>query len=117
MSEWSRQHDALIAERAEGLKVTWVPVTCPDWVGPVYYDDQGREKFIDHYLTDLAASARAQEAWRMQEPEKRTISIYFGPSGVKCEMHEADKPTHVSHNPKESEARAWATWGACWGIQ
>ena len=69
MSEWSRQHDALIAERAEGLKVIWVGSI------PFYEDQQWGRILVDHYLTDLAASARAQESWRLQEPEFRSYSV------------------------------------------
>lgn len=96
MSEWLREHDALIAERAEGRTVFWLPFGRseklePHWVrktGGVemaYYDP------IDHYNTDLAAVARAMEAWRLQEPDYRAWAIESHEGQIDAECRDWEK--------------------------
>jgi hypothetical protein len=61
MSNWTRAHDAWIAEHCEGRKI----------LGPgvMYHDERGGEAGwhdeipIPNYLTDPAAAIRAAEAW------------------------------------------------------
>lgn len=66
---WLRSHDALIAERAEGLRV-WQGVYGEYWV-----DTETGHRPLDRYREDLAAIARAMEAWRGQEPDYRAWAI------------------------------------------
>lgn len=71
MSEqtWTRAHDAILAARAEGWGIVWfngVPVGEKAW---------SLTEPPPHYNTDIAAAMRALEAWRLQEPEKRSYVV------------------------------------------
>lgn len=65
MTNWTRAHDAWIAEKCEGRKI----------LGPgvMYHDERGGEAGwheeipIPHYLADPAAAIRAAEAWRRKK--------------------------------------------------
>ena len=115
--QWLRSHDALIAERAEGLALIQSNYT---------YWSSAKERWqpIPHYLTDLAAIARAQEAWRLQEPKKRRYFMYspVGPDDkFDCECHTDlpgdDLDCFIGEADIEPAARAWATWRACGGVE
>ena len=110
--QWTRAHDALIAERAEGLKV--------ERIGQEYtYGFMGR--VIEHYPTDLAAIARAQEAWHQISPNKRsfTVSRVKGVIYAECREFTPNGAKHyqASSTTTESAARAWATWFAVGGAE
>lgn len=100
---WTRAHDALIARVAEGLD-----------------EYAGSERYAPHYLTNLTATARAQEAWRNQSPATRTYTIE-APSGenpmFRVNMYANNEPRAWVHgdDPAEFAARAWALWRACGG--
>jgi hypothetical protein len=106
--QWTRAHDSLIAERAEGLKVFR---TASEW----WVETATGHRPLDHYLTDLAAIARAQESWRLQEPEKRWYGVHVHRNGAECFMFWDAEPGPSEDRENERAARAWATWRACGG--
>lgn len=113
--QWTRAHDALIAERAEGakpIKDCKMPERLWKWRWP-----DGRVDFLPTYLTDLAASARAQESWRLQDADLRSYMIESGDEGwISCECRDwKQDDIFTADDPIESAARAWATWRACGG--
>lgn len=70
---WTREHDRILAERIEGLKVRrWdeLPIAqqhydyCPE---ELFIGDSIHDKMA-HYNLDPAACLRAAEAWRLQKP-------------------------------------------------
>lgn len=74
MTNWTRAHDAWIAEKCEGRKI----------LGPgvMYHDERGGEAGwheeipIPYYLTDPAAAIRAAEAWAAKDSEFRTWTLH-----------------------------------------
>lgn len=75
-SNWSRSHDAWIAEKCEG----WVV-----WQGDkgVWYghppDQPERWRAVSSYSTDIAACIRAAEAWKVKDKGiDRTVGITLG---------------------------------------
>lgn len=71
-SNWTRAHDAWIAEHCEGIEA-WID----EWGA---CSATGR---ISHYLTDTAAAIRAAEAWRKKKEgryyeTRSAISDSFG---------------------------------------
>lgn len=113
---WLRKYDALIAERAEGLKV----FQCE--AGAWWVHAATGHRPLDHYNEDLAASARAQEAWRLQKPKKRWYS-HTSPSHVELSGNhwsicvEGRDTVGRGGDSTESAARAWALWRACGGAE
>lgn len=117
--QWSRAHDALLAERAEGWRIIQH--------GNEYYTEfqlgggTWGIKPVDHYLTDLAAIARAQEAWRLKDADFRAYEIEAVGGGVRCECRDWNHGGNLhaarftATEPTESAARAWATWRALGG--
>lgn len=90
---WSRQHDALIAERAEGRAV----YKGNDWTGNpydlywVHVEPNGSGQCpvpVPHYNTDLAAVARAMEAWRAQDADFRAYEIEAVGGSFRCECRD-----------------------------
>lgn len=126
---WTREHDALIARVAEG----WIKAESYSVEGAetVYYayDDYflpggtglNDVVFLPNYLTDLTAIARAQEAWRLQDPSRRwfeTTSRVRQGSEACCRMCQLNPHERWrGYDPIESAARAWATWRACGGVE
>lgn len=138
--QWTREHDALIARVAERKIVEWHrretrhPGICNDIGsedfcskgGPLPWQ-KGDWTPIASYSTDLAAIARAGEAWRTSDDEAdRTIQVY---SPVErpgllfraecCEnYHDGSNyewRTFKGEGETEVQARAWALWRACGG--
>jgi hypothetical protein len=109
MSNWSRRHDAWIAEKCEGIKVAVVGVNyyqmmrLGGWHGLVA---------IPHYLTDQAACIRAAEAWRKKDPKHRSWEVdspYFDGDdfeAIACDMNPAFTTRAEEEDPTFSAALA-----------
>ncbi len=136
---WSREHDRVIAEKAEGLETTQstnglgvvdytTRMTLPSAFG--YFgntDPVVVVSSIPDYSTDLAAVFRASEAWRKQDYEDRIWSITSPESGkYKTVGEEFDKYKWVArftrtglnvvwHENWPASAIAWSLWSACGG--
>ncbi|NBW10798.1 MAG: hypothetical protein EBR82_22500 [Caulobacteraceae bacterium] len=112
---WTREYDALIARVAEGWEYRdGQPDTCNGhgyWV-----DSVGDMRGISHYLTDLAAIARAQEAWRLQDADNREYTVTVSRHGILCRMFDV-LTCYGFPAATEAAARAWATWRACGGVE
>lgn len=118
MSEqtWTRAHDALIAERAEGLKV----FQCE--AGAWWVHTETGHRPLDRYNEDLAASARAQEKWVARKGYYRAYEIEVVGSSIRCECRDWDHDSEVPfrfqcHADTEAAARAWSLWRACGGVE
>jgi hypothetical protein len=79
---------------------------------------------MDHYLTDLTAIARAQEAWRLQDEDKRWYELISAKLMVfSDEIYQAQSIMYTHMGvftgvaDTESAARAWALWRACGGVE
>jgi len=116
---WTREHDALIARVAEGLKVIESEYEA-DWT--TWRPGQAVRWKLAYYLYDLSAIARAQEAWRKQDPENRSYQFWsIGPELIakkaSCTMIDAMKGHDCIEPLPEAAARAWATWRSCGGVE
>ena len=66
--QWTRAHDAVLAEKCEGI-TTFVE---DEHLGLSFYDEEGDEGWgppmvqVPHYQADISATIRAAEAWRKQ---------------------------------------------------
>jgi len=114
MSNWTRAHDAWIAEKCEGRKI----------LGPgvMYHDERGGEAGwheevpIPHYSTDPAAAIRAAEAWR-KKGEGRTVKIEWDGQDVKAGLGDRVGGWHQWFSPSDqcASALAWALYRATGG--
>ncbi len=107
---WLREYDALIAERAEGLKTRWdnegqLFVLRRCYLGDVWI-------LAPWYDCNLADIARAQESWRAQDGDKRAYSMerVKGVFYARCRQFTADGPRYWVETSPDGEpgARAWA---------
>jgi hypothetical protein len=111
---WLREYDALIAERADGRSVFWLPFPGkqdPHWIR-VTKDgrDAGWYDPIPHYEKDLLSIARAQESWRAQDVDHRSYGVETDTDGLgfKAWCIDSDGKRHIAYAPTESAARALA---------
>jgi hypothetical protein len=80
---WTRAHDAWIAEHCEGLRVT----------GPYINGDYHQP--IATYNTDVAACIRAAEAWQAAGPDRR-ILLYIDRDGKRVDAYNGTHWTIVT---------------------
>ena len=119
MSTWTREHDALIARVAECYDILWVGGTEPHMLTK----DRINLGPAPHYLTDLTAIARAQEAWFQQDVLLRMFRVerfeeFIGHKTLfVCAMIGVNPSEVSATGDTESAARAWATWLACGGVE
>lgn len=113
MTAWTRQHDRLIAEVAEGWKDDRK-------ISGYWVDKTGfRHLFPQSYETDSASVLRAYEAWRAKDVENRLISVeIFEDCSHTVKLRDYAKqrgPVGVYTEPLFIDALRWALWQACGG--
>jgi len=115
MSEWTRQHDAVLAWECEGMRTEGLWSTLPSGRGQVR---------TPQYSTDLAVCFRAAEEWRKRLNVFLQITISTGRSGnTKADVNVVgDGGMSVDGETERgpmtpSQALAWALYNAVKGTK
>jgi len=108
---WTRAHDAWIAEHCEGLEVSTEFGAEPH---EIRFD--GPWKPVATYNTDPAACIRAAEAWRTKG-DGRTVKIEWDGPDVKAGLGDKVGGWHQWFSPcdRVATALAWALYRATGG--
>jgi hypothetical protein len=104
---WTRENDAVLAEKCEGLEVTWVEDWSPKGSEP-HIPSTKRRDWLDRvafYDQDIRATIRATEAWRKGD-EGSWWAHGVGNDGTEWAVVAGRRCTGPS-------ALAWALWEAC----
>lgn len=109
MSNWTRAHDAWIAEKCEGITL----FAEDEDIGLCFYDEDSDEGYgpdllpVPGYLTDTAAAIRAAEAWR-KKVQGREVRLEWRENDVIAGLGDKQAGWHQWYEPCDRPAAALA---------
>lgn len=97
---WTREHDAWIAQRCEGLNIDEnYNIVYPPGQEPAYMWGGGPE--VPSYSTDISSVIQAAEAWKAQRPNNRWWGV----------RHEGERFAWVCESNTDSRYRSAVNFG------